>query len=486
MYWSTDRAVRISALQGGREVQLGSGSLVAPGRILTARHVVFDSQGNAEPGLHVLRHGASKAQPAVIEWPGSTGLDAAVLKADIDLPSPGHPLILLSPRDFGGGKEWEAQGYPAVRLNNPSSRLESVRGQTVSYRRGHRDIFLDIATKPDDFGGLSGAAAVFSGQIVGVIRAVPNGWSGNRLEATPIASILGAPGFLASLGINDIDEELADNLRDLEADVRDALRGLPRALGFLAKELGVSSSAGDLAEETTRALVYTKSCEEIVLALTRADERLKKEAKRSKDDAYERERPALQDLLWQILPLTPDVREWVRVGRAAIRNNANFIDVPLGTFTMAEALVAGIDGRPSCYKKSSKHAPEGSALVLLPVASYAPLLDHNRKGFVEAMVGVLAPRVLDVPPDASELKDESERLRTRVNGRLKYFLLTPRERIPPWLLWDDKAMQGGRLVTALAVLGDQLPYLRVLRLGEANDDEEALANLIGDMLRPDE
>ncbi len=190
MSWSRERVVLIASRREHGHKPLGTGTVVAPGRILTARHVVFDREGKQKLDIVVRQEGSTEFVPATVGWPGSAELDLAVLEADTDDTAPSHPLALLSAREIDANESWEAEGYAAVLKETPSEKVEKVGGVTRSCRKGEQMLSLDSSTHPGVWGGLSGAAVVIGQQIVGVIRSVPLGWNGERLSATSVASFL--------------------------------------------------------------------------------------------------------------------------------------------------------------------------------------------------------------------------------------------------------------------------------------------------------
>jgi len=198
---------------------LGTGTLVAPGRILTAYHVVFDEHGQVKPNLNVRLHGVAQGAPATVVWAGSLALDVAVLECNVERAPAMHPLVGLSAESITTNTPWEAQGYPAVRESQPSTRLEQVRGKAASYVRGNERLNLDVDAAPEKFNGLSGGVVVIRERIVGVLRAVPMNWGGKRLEATSIAAFCDNSDFRAALGITEDDERYANDLETIKREI---------------------------------------------------------------------------------------------------------------------------------------------------------------------------------------------------------------------------------------------------------------------------
>lgn len=206
MVWSAELVVLIATRRPGRKELLGSGTWLGAKRVLTARHVVLGSDGRLTPNLCVGSPENSNSPGARVVWCGAGGIDVAVLEIFQTGDAANETMDaaeLFSGRDIQTGERWEARGYPSVRTINPSERIEAVSGTTVSYSsQTEKTLTLDATVHPDVWGGLSGSAVVIGGKIVGVVRAVPIGWGGARLEATPVSTFLADAGFREALNLS--------------------------------------------------------------------------------------------------------------------------------------------------------------------------------------------------------------------------------------------------------------------------------------------
>lgn len=181
---------------------LGTGTLLAPARVLTAFHVVHDGQ-QISSKIVVRRQGTDAFFEATVAWQNAE-TDVAVLECDgLGDPQPSYPL--LSTREIQPGEEWEAQGYAAVVAKAPGADMKPFGGATRGYYEGQRDLSLDTPIPPDAWGGLSGAAAVVKGRIVGIVRAKEAGFGNKRLSARSVAAFLYLGGFRTALGLNESD-----------------------------------------------------------------------------------------------------------------------------------------------------------------------------------------------------------------------------------------------------------------------------------------
>ena len=439
MAWSWEWVVLIAS--HGGETLLGTGTLVGPGRILTARHVIFDAKGNPKPDLVVRREGSAHFRPASLAWPGSEALDVAVLTAEVDGAAPSHPLALLSERDVRPGETWNAQGYPKVRHDTPtekreSEKLEQVGGTTRASVRS--ELSLDAPTHPEAWGGLSGAAVVIGEQIVGVVRSEPHGWGEQRVSATLVAAFLREPGFRQALGLGADDARLADDLAKLEAKIAAQLQALPRVVDALAEKLALGDDPRD-ARRVARALVHERTGEAIVVAFLQVDEDLKDDAARVED------RRAVKNLTWQVLPFATDWRALLLRGRAALANGSAFVELPCSKPDDGGGHPRGHRLRRSCrYVDEGARArmPAGNAVVRLPAIAEAPFFDHDGKRLVEATVGHLAVMLLGLAPDDARLRRNDTELRREVDEALQYASeAVGDDRLPRYFLMDDETLR---------------------------------------------
>lgn len=278
------------------------------------------------------------------------------------------------------------------------------------------------------------------------------------------------------------DPRFARYLAKLEADITAQLRRMPQITLALASELRLSVTEGDSAPRIARALLHEKTGRETVMALNVVDEDMRDDATRLGD------RRILRRILLQALPVASDWRPWVQKGRSALASGEKFVDLPLSNLTMAEAILAGMDCRPCRYETEGPIGPLGPAIIRLPAADGA-FMDR----LAEATVGLLAVQLLGLSPDAAELRDHV-RIQRRVNEALQFYTeVTGDKYLPRWLLVDDELLghvgkraegkQDHRVAAAVAVLSKELPFLRILRLGDGVEGETNLALHIDAMWR---
>jgi hypothetical protein len=450
---------------------LGTGTLVAPGRILTAYHVVFDNHGQEKPALRVRLEGDANAMSASVKWAGSIELDVAVLEANIERKPPMHPLLGLSPENIATDSPWEAHGYPAVRDDQPSTRLEQVRGKACSFIRGNARMNLDVDAAPEKFNGLSGGAVVVRDRIVGIMRAVPNNWGGKRLEATPVSVFWDEPDFRKALGLRKEDEQIAARVMRVIDNVARLIEKHDQLIALLVARLEITYAPGDGARAAASALVKGRKAMDIAKMLNHLDAELVK-ASASKDV-----RGALRSVLWQMLPFAIDWQALVVLGVATFTSRGNAIDLPLRSETIAEIVLAGIDDR--CCRFAPPlvgQMPVGATVVRIPALAQSALLDRDGARLAQLIVKQLAAE-MNIQGHTSQYVE----MRDEVEAILQYhaFEAPDDERLPYYLLFLEADLHGKETehdiwTLARTRLSEELPSLRLVRLTGGNTGQETL------------
>lgn len=190
---------RLALIRGGTAQErrsVGSGYLIAPRLVLTARHVIEDRDTRAEwPQIQIrVGHpgeGSSVRTKASVLWRHPQDLDVALLLTDdpVEVPdSPvrwGHPVGKAPLR-------YEGLGFPLATAEEERE-VEHLRGVLPLLSSGSRARYvLDQDPAPDHrtdgrkaWGGASGAAVFCDDHLVGVVIEDNQSYGNRRLRASP-------------------------------------------------------------------------------------------------------------------------------------------------------------------------------------------------------------------------------------------------------------------------------------------------------------
>jgi tetratricopeptide (TPR) repeat protein len=177
----------------------GSGYLIAPGLVVTARHLLDGLDGPG--GLRVARLTGGDLTVSEIIRPGDEVLDVALLRVHPD-ESDEIPTIVIN--DVDEPVEVLTTGFPRVQREGADRDSEGVRGMSAPLSGPRNVISVDVLSSVpiDDAGwaGFSGAALfTLGGALLGVIVANHRGFGGRRLEAAPVSLLLADPRLRAAL-----------------------------------------------------------------------------------------------------------------------------------------------------------------------------------------------------------------------------------------------------------------------------------------------
>ncbi|MEV8632124.1 hypothetical protein AB0395_10755 [Streptosporangium sp. NPDC051023] len=187
----------------------GSGYLVTPDLVLTAKHVLgAGTRGGDDPprGPVVVRSLDDPASiPCEVAWCAEGRLDAALLRLTRPVASASAPtrwgrLVTSTP-----AIPWEAVGFPLAMWGPGGLRDTDHATGTVNPGAGHlaRRINAAVHSAAPEAGhwvGMSGAALFCGPLLTGVIIEDPPAYGSRRLVAEPVTALLDDPVFAALTG----------------------------------------------------------------------------------------------------------------------------------------------------------------------------------------------------------------------------------------------------------------------------------------------
>ncbi|MFI1845100.1 trypsin-like peptidase domain-containing protein [Streptomyces microflavus] len=221
---------RLALIRSGTQEErrgVGSGYLVAPQLVLTARHVLQDHATEAFWPVITVRVGHPKfgitAQvPAQLLWTHPDGLDVALLRIDCEVDLPGS---VNWGRPVGRAPlPYEGIGYPWASLGE-GREPEHLRGVLPVLSGGMDRYVLDQEPAPAPrtgdrkaWGGTSGAGVFCGGHLVGVVTQEPRTYGARRLIALPVSSFACDSDFVSHMeehagrppGLHDIGAALPE------------------------------------------------------------------------------------------------------------------------------------------------------------------------------------------------------------------------------------------------------------------------------------
>ncbi|MHC5907539.1 VMAP-C domain-containing protein [Streptomyces sp. S6] len=205
---------RLALIRSGGEgrVTVGSGYLIAPRLVLTARHALIDRETEEfwrtiKVGIGHERDGELTRTSAELLWVHPAGLDIALLLLDREIPLTEPAPVRWGRPEGLAPLPYQGLGYPWSAKNGALRTPEHLRGFLPLLSGGRDRYVLDQTPAPapragggNAWGGASGAAIFCGDHLVGVVTQEDQAYGARRLIAVPVSSFAGDGTFAEHLG----------------------------------------------------------------------------------------------------------------------------------------------------------------------------------------------------------------------------------------------------------------------------------------------
>lgn len=403
--WLAEVRVKV----GDKKYSLSTGVPLSRRFILTAGHGVpkpDDKKRQAEVRFVADFHHKHAWRPAKTVWHGGEVLDAALL--EITEVTNLYPCFYTSVLP-DTTTVWEGAGFPAA-SKITEGELEGERDTTGlcgkylpggNLKSQELDLTVEGSPKiPGKWAGISGAPVFCESKLIGIVKSYPENFDGDKLSAVPMRRLLEDADLRKLLGYDEREKLLAQKQRKIVALLEDS----NEVLAALHTQPGLHKTP--------------KQSQAVALAL------LNMEVGKFLDTVHrgslERDvrqgkaRQVMEELLGELLPFLydPGVVESLRLN---LTSGMLYL-LPAATETIAEIIMAGIDGRPAHFRKPvpGEEHPVGAATVEPPPECGFALSDPKvPSAFDEHMIKKYAPA------DRGKVTDLAK-LRELVNDELEF------------------------------------------------------------------
>ena len=266
------------------------------------------------------------------------------------------------PRD---GRQWISEGFPRAAKYDHRRNPSSFIGEVCSKAPDEPYFELTVETAPEDeegWKGVSGMPVFVDHKILGVVRSVPPNFNAKKLHATPTWKLLEDENFRQRI---DYDEQVKRRSR-IKGKFVGILKGSSAAIDALRQQerLGVDDDMVGLNDE--------QRAEQLAECLLETDIRMAIQALRNAhrllcegEGDTSQQNPVAAAILVKaaqlVVPALYDygVIQWV--GSLGSDGGAALVPLPAGIKTVAEIIMAGVDGRETRFRprQHQEDPPEG-------------------------------------------------------------------------------------------------------------------------------
>lgn len=366
---------------------IGTGYPVAPDRIITARHVLTDQQGQVSPRIQVRWYYAPETSsalgpPTLRRWIDvdvgtlafeDNQLDIAVVA--FEFPDGLRDWSVLSEGFIAKRTAWLSEGFIEAGKREQRRNAEAFSGTVENDREYPAGTMMLNVTAPPQFAstrdkdadedhqseslwrGGSGSPVMANGALAGVITSCPHDYGAARLRAVPIATLLEKKEFREAVKFDDQKRWREEIKYDAEQIILVAMR-LCDALTRQIRVGNVANLPAQKAKDVVAGLLNLRIGEFLQLMDTVHESLI--------DRRFREDSETLLRLTHLLMPGLRGIagqHVYASDGDAGLRNwtSARMLTLPTACPTVAEVLMANRESRQARFKAAGKRAdyPEG-------------------------------------------------------------------------------------------------------------------------------
>jgi hypothetical protein len=393
------------------EGQIATGYPVDRNRILTARHVLFPKDRDADRPIELrwyLQQGSARQWREIQEdsviWEGGENCDAALIEytflEGVD------EWGFLSEQRPRSHMKWESEGFARAGKQNDTREPVGIMGDVFPMADVAREFELGTkyaVDREEGWKGASGCPVFVEGKIIGVVITCPMNFNATRLRSTPIYKLLQIPEFRKAIGYDD----RVARLEEIRLFIANNLAESPKAMDVLANELELKDRAYDTAAraKSLAGAMVQLTIEDLIGKLEKAHDAL---CKKSGENLI-RDAVVVENVAHHLIPAVFDNAVIHSVHTRITGAQSALVSLPAGTKTVAEIIMAGVDKRPAEFQAPSEKEPFPPGRLCLPLSpeggmkpqefgesmdmhlinKYTPQEDRDRQDR-ETLIGIVA------------------------------------------------------------------------------------------------